>query len=169
MKRLLLIFLLAVPLCSLYAQSKSLTIVLLRHAEKANDGTKDPGLSPAGTAFAKKLTQVFRETKVDAIYSTGYKRTIETVLPLAEKNQLKVITYEAGKSAGLLKEILAEQPGLGTIVIAGHSNTVDQIFNSVITAQPIKALEEKEYNKVFILSYDPENPGKSSFIKLDLN
>ncbi|HMI04562.1 MAG TPA: hypothetical protein VK541_18875 [Pedobacter sp.] len=70
-------------------------------------------------------------------------------------------------SANLLPGIL--QAGISTIVIAGHSNTVDQIFNSVMKKQPIKALEETEYNKVFIITYDKKDPARSTYVKLDLN
>ncbi len=167
MKRLFILLLLFSLHSVLYGQEKPVTIILLRHAEKENDGTKDPVLSANGKAFAEKLARLLVETKIDAVYSTIYKRTQETVLPLARQNQLKVTSYDAKNSAGLLPGILL--PGIRTVVVAGHSNTVDQIFNSVMKEQPIKALEETEYNKVFIITYDKKDPARSTYVKLDFN
>ena len=40
------------------AQKKITTFVLLRHAEKGNDGTDDPDLNPEGVERAARLVQI---------------------------------------------------------------------------------------------------------------
>ena len=61
------------------------TVLLVRHAEKAAGGSDDPPLSPAGEARARVLAHVAGSAGVSAIYHTQYKRTQQTVAPLAAK------------------------------------------------------------------------------------
>ncbi|TDQ10288.1 phosphoglycerate mutase family protein [Pedobacter metabolipauper] len=168
MKKLFGILLILVVQSGLiYAQEKPLTIILLRHAEKENDGTKDPALSEKGKQFAQKISSVLAEVRIDAAYSTSYKRTNQTIAQLAAKNQVAVKTYDPSKSNELIREI--ERSGNKTIVISGHSNTVNLIYNLLIKDNPIKELGDDEYRKVFIITYDPAAPSKSTALKLDLN
>src|SRR5436190_22597343 len=79
------------------------TFILLRHAEKGNDGTEDPDLKPEGIARASLIAKMLNQTSVDAIYSTDYKRTRNTVIPLAKEKGLEVQLYEAFKSEEIEK------------------------------------------------------------------
>jgi 2,3-bisphosphoglycerate-dependent phosphoglycerate mutase len=169
MKRLLSIvfFFFMLHIGGLYAQERPITVILMRHAEKDNDGTKDPSLSAVGQEFAQKLTHVFAETKVDAVYSTPFKRTIQTVTPLANQSRVTVNTYDASKSQELMDKI--EKSKEKTVVIAGHSNTIQLVFNTLIKSKQLQPLGDDEYRKVFIITYDPKEPGKSTWLKLDLN
>lgn len=151
---------------SLSAQDKPITVILLRHAEKLPEG-KDPDLSPKGQEFAVRLIKVFSNIKIDAAYTTAYKRTAQTITPLAEQNQLKLITYDPTKSNELVKQI--EESGSSTVLIAGHSNTVNLVYNALIKDKKIEALGDDEYRKVFIIYYYPKNPSLSRAVKLDLN
>ncbi|MES2830170.1 MAG: phosphoglycerate mutase family protein [Bacteroidota bacterium] len=151
---------------TLSAQEKPITIILLRHAEKLPEG-KDPDLSPKGQEFATKLTKIFSDNKIEAAYTTAYKRTSQTITPLAEQNQLKLITYDPTKSTDLVKKI--EASGSSTVLIAGHSNTVNLVYNELIKDKNIEALGDDEYRKIFIIYYFPKNPTLSRAIKLDLN
>src|SRR5690606_37698994 len=54
-------------------------IILVRHAEKENDGSKDPSLSAEGQKRAEKLNEFLSDTKIDGLYATPYKRTLETL------------------------------------------------------------------------------------------
>ena len=82
MKKLFVILLLLVSTLS-WAQETT-TFILVRHAEKASDGTSDPALTKAGAARANNILSLFQKTEITAIYSSNYKRTKMTVAPLAE-------------------------------------------------------------------------------------
>src|SRR5258706_13419316 len=78
------------------------TFILLRHAEKAasqNGMTagNDPKLSDEGIKRAERLTELFSQTSIAAVYSTAYERTRGTVIPLAKAKSLEVQPYEPGK------------------------------------------------------------------------
>ena len=90
MKKIILFFLLAISVTS-YSQQTITTFILTRHAEKGDDGTKDPDLTQAGKDRAQLLIIMLKEIKVDAIYSTAYKRTRNTVIPLAQEKGTNIV------------------------------------------------------------------------------
>ena len=167
MKKLFLLLLLfGLSARMLSAQEKPVVILLMRHAEKATTGGADPDLSEKGKGFAAMLSTHFAELKVDAVYSTNYKRTIQTVTPLAVKNGVEVKVYDAGKSAELVKRIADSQAQV--VVVSGHSNTINLVFNELVKSTQIQALSDEEYGKVFVIYYNKANPANSAFVKLSL-
>src|SRR5947199_7418785 len=82
------------------------TIILIRHAEKIIDpNNPDVDLSAAGQARAQELARMFGDTGINAIYATQYKRTQQTVKPLADKLGLPVTVVNAKSTADLLTQI----------------------------------------------------------------
>ncbi|RZK80489.1 MAG: histidine phosphatase family protein [Pedobacter sp.] len=148
------------------AQQKVVTVILLRHAEKMDDG-KDPELSNKGNQFAAMLAKLFADQKVDAVYTTAYKRTSATVKPLADENSITAINYDPAKSTDLVQAI--EKSNNKTVVVVGHSNTINLVHNALIKDKKMQALGDDEYRKVFIIHYDKDNPANSTSMKLDLN
>jgi 2,3-bisphosphoglycerate-dependent phosphoglycerate mutase len=138
----------AAPLC--HAQKKITTFVLLRHAEKGNDDPKDPELKPEGMERAIRLTKMLAKTSVDAIYSTAFKRTRNTVAPLAAVKGLEVQTYEAHKTDEI-ENMLQKYAG-GTIVICGHSNTIPRMANVLIGKEAFKDYDDSDYDNFLIIS-----------------
>src|SRR6185436_11045331 len=107
--------------------TKPTTLILIRHAERGNDGTNDPPLAEAGTRRAALLVETLKNTKITAVYSTDYKRTRNTIKPLADAKSLEIKLYEAMKEEEL-KRIVNENKG-GTVLICGHSNTTPWSVN----------------------------------------
>ena len=72
-------------------------IYLIRHAEKvrANKSDRDPDLSNKGFLRAENWKRFFIDKNISRIYSTNYKRTIKTVKPLAENNNLEILIYSS--------------------------------------------------------------------------
>lgn len=145
MKQLTIIFLFITTLA--YTQPIT-TFILVRHAEKGNDGTKDPDLSEAGLMRAQSLAKLMQATKVDAIYSTPYKRTRNTVTPLAKEKGFDVLEYNKIEE---MDALLKKYQG-GTLVICGHSNTVPALANYLIGKDSYKAFEDGDYGNIIIVS-----------------
>jgi broad specificity phosphatase PhoE len=133
-----------------FAQKSITTVVLVRHAEKADDGTKDPPLLPEGSERAERLRLLLSKMNIDAIYSTAYKRTRQTVQPLAAAKNISLQTYEAF-SAEEIERILRAHHG-GTIVICGHSNNSPWTANLLLGNEQFKDYTENEYENVLIVS-----------------
>src|SRR5215208_8289187 len=67
------------------------TVILVRHAEKKIEPTNpDPDLAPEGVERAQEIARVFGDAGVNAIYATQFKRTQQTVKPLADRTGIAV-------------------------------------------------------------------------------
>ena len=151
MKRTLLLLILAVLTFQGSAQTSAITtFILVRHAEKASDGTDDPDLKPEGLERAGKFAALLKNTSVDAVYSTRYKRTRNTVAPLAQQKGLDVQIYDAAKPE-VIDAIIAKHAG-GTVVIGGHSNTIPQIANLLTGKDEYKTFPDADYGNILIVS-----------------
>ncbi|HEY0652542.1 MAG TPA: phosphoglycerate mutase family protein [Chryseosolibacter sp.] len=131
-------------------QAQNIThFILVRHAEKATSD-KDTELSEAGKERALRLAELLKNSKISAVYSTKYKRTRNTVAPLAQERNLSITDYET-MTGELLEKIAAENRG-GTVVIAGHSNTVPVIANTLLGTSEFQNFPDTEYGIILVIS-----------------
>ncbi len=135
-----------------FAQEKQITtFILIRHAEKnLAQSTNDPELSADGKNRAIKLADVLKKTDIQAIYSTPFKRTQQTVESLATAKGLKVIAYQANKMDEI--DTMIKQHLGGTVLLSGHSNTLPIILNYLIGEEKYRTLEDGDYGNIIIVS-----------------
>lgn len=137
-----LLSLLAYPAQGALAET---TIYLVRHAEKASDGTRDPNLTVKGQARAKWLAGYFKDKGIVEVYSTNYKRTRQTAAPTAKALGLSVTLYDPRALSAFADQIRNTQvPSL----IVGHSNTSPMLVN-LLTGENWPELEEYQYDHVY--------------------
>ncbi|QYJ94626.1 phosphoglycerate mutase family protein [Shewanella spartinae] len=141
----------------------SKTVILVRHAEKADQG-RDPSLNDAGKLRAQALVESLGDTPLSLAISTQFKRTQETLTPLITARGIPLVVIDAGKDldkhiAAIADKVMAQQ---GNVIIAGHSNTVPLIIKA-LRGPEIPQLREDEYDNLFILSLPQD--GASSLIK----
>jgi len=60
-------------------------VFLVRHAERTEDGTRDPPISEEGWARAKLLAETLRDAGITHIHATDFKRTRQTALPASAR------------------------------------------------------------------------------------
>ena len=144
--------------------SAPLTVILVRHAEKAvvPPENKDPDLSAAGVARAEALKKMFGDAGVAAIYVTQFKRTQQTAKPLAEKLGLAVTQVDARNTADLVKQVRAQSAGR-VILITGHNNTVPEVI-AALGGPKLPIIPETEYDNLFILTVLSD--GSAKLLKL---
>lgn len=147
----LILCLLGITFTSALAQDTSAitTVVLVRHAEKADDGTRNPPLSIYGQERAARLAQLLHLSELAGIYSTPFHRTQQTVQPLATALGLEVKEYPPLKLEAL-DQLVMDQKG-NSILIVGHSNTVPAMVNHLLGQEKLEQLSENEYDKVFVV------------------
>ena len=139
------------------------TVILVRHAEKIIDpDNSDPDLSPAGQARAQEIVRMFGDTGINAIYATQYKRTQQTVKPLADKLGLPVNQVNSKSTADLLTQIRSQNSGQ-VIFIAGHNNTVPEIITA-LGGPTFPAIPETEFDNLYIVTV--YRTGKAKVVKL---
>ncbi len=129
-------------------QESITTLFLVRHAEKAGNVLTDPPLTPAGAARADELAYALKHVELDAIYSTPFIRTKQTVLPTAKEKGLEIELYKPNDK-GFLKNVIRAFPG-GTVLIVGHSNTIPRLANELIGQSEFSDLDDPIYDNLFI-------------------
>jgi phosphohistidine phosphatase SixA len=140
---------LAIMCVSQAATAQTKTIILVRHAEKADATSQDPELSEEGKQRAERLVKVAGKYKPGAFYSTNFKRTRNTLAPLAAKRKQQVTIYDARKPAELLDLITKSK--IKRHMVAGHSNSVPGLANFIGKKDVFKNLDESEYGVIWII------------------
>ncbi len=140
------------------------TFILVRHAEKADDGTRNPPLSEAGMERAKSLMQLLSLADITAIYSTDYARTQLTVTPLATKKDLNILSYGWTDPKALMAELLEKNKG-GTIVISGHSNTTPVLANILLGEEKYAQFDDSDYGNLLIVTVSEVGKGQVTHLR----
>ena len=127
------------------------TVIVVRHAEKKIEPENpDPDLSPAGQERAIELTRVFGNTGIQATYATQYKRTQQTVGPLANRLGVSITAIDAKQSAEVVRRITTDNRGQ-TVFVSGHNNTTPEIVN-LLSGEKFGIIPESEFDNVFIVT-----------------
>lgn len=149
MNKLIVVFLLFFATFS-YGQEAT-TFILVRHAEKVADGSKDPSLTDEGKARALNILSMFNDADVTAIYSTNYKRTKLTVDPLAKEVNKEIIIYDPRSLKEFSQSLMKDNMG-GTIIISGHSNTTPSLANLLLGEEKFEQFNEDDYGNLIIIT-----------------
>ena len=124
------------------------TFVVVRHAEKTSDGTRDPVLSAIGERHAAALAGRLRDEPLTAVYATPFRRTQQTARPAAEAHGLGVASYAADLPAAELALRLRRDHPAGTVLVVGHSNTVPGIVGALCGCA-VAPLDEDDYGDLY--------------------
>lgn len=146
---LFLVFLSLVSSSVAIGQTRNVTILLVRHAEKADATSQDPELSSEGKQRAERLIKKIGKYRPGAFYSTNYKRTRDTLVPLARKRHKEVQIYDARKPQELLDQIMKSKTK--RFVVSGHSNTVPGLANLIAKKELFKNLDDSEYSVIWLI------------------
>ena len=130
------------------SQGAAFQIFFVRHAEKSDNDPRDPDLNAAGQARAQKLKYHLAKAGITKIYSTEYKRTQQTVAPLAKALGIQVENYATDLRS--ITEDLKTATG-GNILVVGHSNTTPKLISKLLEQESYEKLDESVYNKLFVL------------------
>lgn len=150
MKQKILLLLGLTIFSNAFSQDKITTFIFLRHAEKVQDGTKDPELSEEGKQRAVRLSRLLGNQPIDAIYSTAFRRTQNTVAPLAESKKMAVLQYESQQPEAV-NSMLTKHKG-ETVVVCGHSNSIPWTVNFLIGENRYPNFEDDDYGNLIILN-----------------
>ncbi len=129
------------------------TVLVLRHAEKAQDSTEpDVPLSIDGTKRAALLAKLLDRSGITSIYSTDTVRTRSTLKPTADRYRTPIEIY--AQPSTLASGILANHAG-DVVLVAAHSNTAAQVLNALGASVP--TAEIADYDNLFLLTVHGSN------------
>lgn len=139
------------------------TVILVRHTEKKIEPENpDPDLAPEGLERAQEIARVFAGANINVIYATQYKRTQQTVKPLADRTGVAVSVLDSKQTEELVSRIQTTHRGQ-IVLVAGHNNTVPAIV-STLSGETYPVIPESEYDNLFIVTI--YRFGKAKVLKL---
>jgi len=137
--------------------ARPVTVIVVRHAEKAADDPRDPNLSVAGEARARALAGLLAAAGVTHLFASEFRRTQATLGPLADAIGKQPVIIPAVEQARLVAEISALPAG-SVVVVAGHSNTVPALVSALggealgtVAGSSGPALPDDAYDRVFVV------------------
>lgn len=145
--KLILSFILFISLAA-----TSQTIYIVRHAEKAQQGTgmsSDVPLSEAGVQRAEELKNLLLKKKIACIFSTDRIRTRSTAKPLSDAIGVPVELYASDTMSKFIERVKALKKNL---LIIGHSNTIDDLANTLCGEKKVQNdFAETDYDNLLIV------------------
>jgi len=143
----------------------STLVYLVRHAEKDMSDPKavDPAISTAGQERAKALAARLGGTGIKAIFTTQFRRTIETADPLAAAIGVTPEIVRAGwtTDADSAKAAVFRHKG-EKVLFVGHSKTIPGIIEA-LGGPKLADICESQYSNLFIMYLPPS--GKARLVR----
>ena len=127
------------------------TFYLIRHAEKVrtDKSDKDPKLNEYGMLRAIKWQEYFSDKNISKIYSTNYKRTLETVKPIQESSDIIPIIYSPS-DIDYKNFIMSNKTEV--VLIVGHSNTIPDFVNGLISENVYSQIDDLNNSNLYVVN-----------------
>jgi len=124
----------------------------VRHAEKRKDQGDNPDLSTEGEARAKRLGVILSGDRLERVFSTNYKRTVQTAEAVRRSFEKPPAgsAYPPSLQDAWIDETLGANPGKHFLVV-GHQNTIPQLLNRLKGVSTYQNLGEDEYDRFYIV------------------
>lgn len=135
-----------------HAQEDATVVYLVRHAERAEDGTRDPLISLPGWDRARLLAEMLRDAGLTRIHTTDYRRTRMTVRPTSDATRLSPQLYDPRDLQGFARLLRSTA---GRHLVAGHSDTTPELVRA-LGGEAGSPIEESEYDRLYILTLTDE-------------
>jgi len=129
-------------------------IYLVRHAEKDTVPATNPILTSEGYNRSYKLAQIFKSTRLDAVYSTLYNRTMHTVDSLTNMKGLSTKIYQPKDIKTLSEELMSEN-NINHVLVSGHSNTTPAFASTLMGEKQFEqGFDESDYDNLLVINVD---------------
>ncbi len=139
------------------------TYYFIRHAEKDTTDAKNenPELTEAGRKRTQNWVKTFQDIDFNLIYSSDYKRTVNTAQPIAESKNKEVKFYNTEK---LNDKDFQESTKNKTVLVVGHSDLNPEWVNYILGRKKYQDIDEKVYGSLFIVTVHPDNSRTSQVL-----
>ena len=130
-------------------------VYMVRHFEKQKGD--DPQLTAEGRQRAEGLANLLKDKGLSKIYSTNYRRTLQTALPLSEKTNTAVTHYNPGDLEAFVIQLKEAKED---VLVVGHSNTTPVLFG--LLGGATFTMTEADYGELFKVTIDDKKVTTSS-------
>ena len=129
-------------------------VFIVRHAEKANSGGKDPELSIEGQKRADALANILKDSQITSVFVTEFKRTQETAAPTARAAHIGPTVVSANDIGALVEKLRALK---GNALVVGHGNTIPDLLKALGISTPV-SIPEDDYAEILavLLGSEPQ-------------
>ena len=127
-------------------QKGNTVFYFIRHNKTIPDGSKDPDISSRGKKNIQNLIRYFADKRLDSIFSTNFKRTINTAKPIAKSKGI-VSDYFNPHLIDVKKEIKRNKGK--AILYVGHSNTTPEMANQFIGSMKYSQMMDDNYSDIY--------------------
>ena len=137
-------------------KSKTTTFYLIRHAEKnrSNPNEKNPNLTPKGVNRSNYWARYFDSIPLSSIYTTSYKRTKQTIIPISYAKKITPEIYSPNKIN--IQDFIKTNYGKN-VLISGHSNTTPSMVNKLIKQQKFSDMLDNDNKSLFVVRITDSN------------
>ncbi|UCJ05354.1 histidine phosphatase family protein [Chitinophaga pendula] len=126
------------------------TVFLVRHAEKYPG--RDSTLTPEGLLRAGRLYRLLKDSGIQKIYTTPYRRAVQTADSLRLRLHLDTAYYRADTTGeSLIYEISRRDDWGKRLLVVGHSNTLLPILYALRARVQIDSIGDQEFGYLFIV------------------
>jgi phosphohistidine phosphatase SixA len=126
------------------------TVVIVRHAEKADDRDPDSPLSEAGHARARALVPQLAAFAPQALVVSQRRRTAETLAPLAAHLKLTPLVRDNGKVPELAAELLRDFRGK-TVVVGWHHGPHEPLARALGVKGDLPVWTATTYDRIWVI------------------
>lgn len=148
--------LLSTGLAWFFESQATTTVIVTRYADKVTGGIVDPGLSLAGEHRALELARVLGDVDVvagvDVIFVAANRRSVETSVPLAARNNVAVVTVENPADVErLVRQILTDYKGKIALVIT-EPEIMQPLIAEMQGSKKLPKMGEIEHDNLYIVT-----------------
>ena len=116
---------------------------------RTDKSDKDPKLNEYGMLRAIKWQEYFSDKNISKIYSTNYKRTLETVKPIQESSDIIPIIYSPS-DIDYKNFIMSNK--IEVVLIVGHSNTIPDFVNGLISENVYSQIDDLNNSNLYVVN-----------------
>ena len=120
-------------------------VFIVRHAEKASTGGKDPDLSVQGQTRADALAHILKDSQITSVFVTEFKRTQETAAPTARAAHISPTMIPSNDIGALAEKLHALT---GNALVVGHDSTIPDLLKALGIATPV-SIPGDDYTEIF--------------------
>jgi phosphohistidine phosphatase SixA len=144
------IFITCFLIVSMLASCSETKIYLVRHAEKGTTPSlQDPDLTDSGRQRAVDLANLLKRKSIQTIYSTHFRRTIQTATPLKDSLNQTIHFY----ATDTLGKFIVKTVGIrSNALVVSHSNKILPMLDTLHLHHTISLIPENDFDNLFIIT-----------------